>query len=250
MPRWCLSLPMPAAPTSPLRLHHSSLPIAVDSPSRHPLMSSCSRAVHRHLSPSITVHRHAVHHCQVTITPSLFIHRHCNCSTLPSRSCCPSPCIAIKEPSRHPLPRATPFITVEEPSITVNPSTPFKPPSLRPLLSITVESPSCRPLSPHRAVHHRQVAIVPSFAVHRHCNHSPSAMRSRNPSLSIAADKPLHLPSPSSRHRAVHCCPSLSITIVISVHHHRHRDRAVPRSIAVEEPPHRPSQSRSHCAIH
>jgi len=117
--------------------------------------------------------------------------------------------------------RAAPSITVEEPSIAVNPSTAFKLPSLRPLLSIAVQSPSCRPSSSHRTIHHCQAAIAPSFAVHRHCNHSPSVLHSRHPSPSIAAEKPSRLPSPSSRHRAVHCHPSLSIAVVIAVHHHR-----------------------------
>ena len=183
MLHWHLSLPLPAAPTLPSRLHCSSSPIAVDSPSRRPLMSSCSRAVHRHPLPSITVHRHTVHHRQIAIAPSLSIHHHCNRSPSPSRSCCPSEYIAIKEPSRHPLPsrsrravhcrRATPSITIEEPSIAVNPSTAFKLPLLRPLLSIAVELPSCCPSSTHCAVQHRQVAIAPSFAIHRHCNHRP-----------------------------------------------------------------------------
>ena len=148
MPRWRLSLPPPAAPISPSRLHRSSSPIAVNSPSRGPLMSSCSRAVHHHPSPSITVHRHAVHHRQVAIAPSLSVNHHCDRSPLPSRYRCPSPYIAIKMPSRHPSPstsrravhcrcaihcrRAAPSITVEEPSIAVNPSTAFKLPSLRP----------------------------------------------------------------------------------------------------------------------
>ena len=231
MPRWRLSLPPPAAPISPSRLHRSSSPIAVNSPSRGPLMSSCSRAVHHHPSPSITVHRHAVHHRQVAIAPSLSVHHHCNRSPSTSRSRCLSPYITITEPSRHPSPprsrraihccRAAPSLTVEEPSIAVNPSTAFKSPLHRPLLSIAVQSPSCRTLPSHHAVHHRQVAIAPSFAVHRRCNHSPSVLHSRHPSPSIAAEKPPRLPSPSSRHRVVHRCPSPSITFVIAVHHHR-----------------------------
>jgi hypothetical protein len=210
--------------------------------------------------PSIAIHRHAVHHRQVAIVPSLFVHQHCDRSPSPSRSRCPSPYIAIKEPSRHPSPSrsrcavhcrcAVPSITVKEPSIAVNQSTAFKSPSLRPVLSIAVESPSCHPSLLHHAVHHHQDAIAPSFAVHRRCNHIPSASHSRHPSPSIAAKKPSRLPSPSSRHRAVHCRPSLSITVVIAVHHHPRRDRAVPRSIAVEEPPYRPSASRSHHAVH
>ena len=217
-------------------------------------------AVHRHPSQSFTVHCHAIHHRQVAIALSLSVHHHCDRSPSPSRSCCPSPYIAIKEPSRHPLPsrsccaihchRAVPSTTVEEPSIAVNQSTAFKSPSLRPLMPIAVESPLCRSLSSHCAVHHRQVAIVPSFAVHCRCNHSPSASLLRHSLPSIATKEPSHLPSPSSRHRAVHHLPSLSITVVIAVHHHRHHDRAVPRSIAVEEPPRCPSPSRSHRAVH
>ena len=163
-------------------MHRSSLPITGDSPSRRPLMSSCSRAVHRHPSPSITVHCHAIHQHQVTIAPSLSVHHHCDHSPSPLRSRCPSPHIDIKEPSRHPSPsrshravhchRATPTITVEEPYIAVNPFTALKSPSLRSLLSIAVELPSCHPSSLHRAIHHRQVVIAPSFAVHCCCNHS------------------------------------------------------------------------------
>ena len=139
--------------------------------------------------------------------------------------------------------RTAPSITIEEPSIAGNPSTAFKSTLLRPLMPITVELPLCRPSSSHRAIHHRQVAIAQSFAVCCHCNHSPSASRSRHSLPSITAKEPSHLPSPSSRHRAVHCRPSLSITIVIAVHHHHRRDRAVPRSITIEEPP-------SHHAVH
>ena len=164
MPRWRLSLPPPAAPISPSRLHRSLSPIAVDLPSCRPLMSSCSRAVHCHPSPSITVHRHAVHHRQVAIAPSLSAHHHCDRSPSPSRSRCPSPYITIKEPSRHPSPsrsrRAALSITVEELSIAVNPSTAVKSPSLRPLLSIAVELPLCRPSLSHHTVHHRQVKRV------------------------------------------------------------------------------------------
>ena len=147
MPHWRFSLPPPAAPTSPLRLHRSSSPIAVGSPSHRPLMLSCSRAVHRYPSPSITVHRHAVHHRQVAIAPSLSVHHHCNRSPSPSRLRCPSPYITIKEPSHHPSPSMS---------------------------SRSVHMPS------HRTVHHRrgaihrcqsvycfQVAVALSIAVHR-----------------------------------------------------------------------------------
>ena len=259
MPRWRLSLPLPAAPTSPSRLHRSSSPIAVNLPSRRPLMSSCSCAVHCHPLPSITIHHHAVNHRQVAIAPPLSVHHHCDRSPSPLRSCCPSPYIAIKELSHHPLPsrsrrrRATPSITVKEPSIAVNPSTAFKSTSLRPLLSIAIELPLCRPSSSHRAVHHRQVAITPSFAVHRRCNHSPSASCSRHPSPSIAANKPSRLPSLSSRHRAVHRCPWLSITVVIGPSPspsqsrcpllYRRQGAAAP-SITIKEPSRCPLTSR------
>jgi hypothetical protein len=149
MPHWPLSLPPPAVPTSPSRLHHSSSPIAVDSPLRHPLMLSCSCAIHCHPLPSIAIHCHpspsiaihcrAVHHRQVAIAPSFAVHHHCNHSPLPSRSHCPIPSIAVKEPSHHPS-----------------------------------------PLRSRRAVHHHQgaihccqsihcfqIAVAPSIAVHR-----------------------------------------------------------------------------------
>ena len=146
--------------------------------------------------------------------------------------------------------RAASSITVEEPSIADNPSIVFKLPLLYPLLSIAVESPSCRPSLSRRAIHHFQVAIAPSFAVHRRCNHSPSVLRSHHPSPSIAAEELSCLTSPSSCHCAIHCPPSLSITVVIAVHHHCHCDCTVPRSITVEEPPHHPSPSGIHCAVH
>ena len=153
MPHWCLSLPPPAAPTLPSRLHRSSSPIAVDSPSPRPLMPSI--AIHRSPSPSIAM-------------PSIT-------DKSPSRRPYPSITIAIAvhrrrasagdEPSHHPSPstsrravhcrRAAPSITVEEPSIAVNPSTAFKSLSLRPLMPIAVESLLCRPSSSHRAIHHR-----------------------------------------------------------------------------------------------
>ena len=149
MPRWRLSLPLPAAPTSPSRLHHSSSPITVDSPSCHPLMSSCSCAVHCHPSPSITVHCHTVHHRQVAIAPSLSVHHHCNRSPSSSRLRCPSPYIAIKELSCRPLP-----------SIAIAPCHP-SPSRSRPSLSIRLllssrrRSVHCCPLllSRRRAFH-------------------------------------------------------------------------------------------------
>ena len=153
MPRWCLSLPLPAARTSPSHLHHSSSPIAVYSPSHCPLMSSCSRAAHRHPSPSITVHCHAVHHRQVTITPSLSVHHHCNCSPSPSRSCCPSPCIAIKEPLLHPLPsRSRRTVIAVAPRCDCS-SSPLPSQSRCPVpRSIAIEEPPHRP-SPSRSHH-------------------------------------------------------------------------------------------------
>ena len=48
MPRWSWSLPPPAAPTSPSCSHPSSLSIAVESPSRRHLPSSCRCTVHHH----------------------------------------------------------------------------------------------------------------------------------------------------------------------------------------------------------
>jgi len=208
MPRWHLSLPLPVAPTSPSRLHCSSSPIAVDSPSRHPLMSSCSRAIHCHPSPSITVHCHAAHHRQVAIarqvdiTPSLSDHHHCDCSPSPSHSCCPSPYIAIKEPSRHPLP-----------SIAVAPRR-RSPSRSRPSLSIRLLLSSCR-----RSVHCCPSLLSRRRAVHRH-----------RTAPSITVKSPLRHPLPSiTRSR----CPSL----------YRRRGAAAP-SIAIKEPSRRPLTSR------
>ena len=159
MPCWPLSLPPPAAPTSPSHLHRSLLPIAVNLDGELQSRSPSPAFAGHH------VHHHAIPHRQVAITPSLSIYHHCDCSPSPSRLRRPSPSIATKEPSRHPLPsrsrsavhccRAAPSITVEEPSIAVNPSTAFKSLSLRPLMPIAVESLLCRPSSSHRAIHHR-----------------------------------------------------------------------------------------------
>ena len=184
-------------------------------------MSSCSRAVHRHPSPSITVHRHTVHHRQVAIMPSLSVHHHCNRSPSPSRLCCPSPYIAIKELSRHPSPSksccavhcrcAVPSITVKEPSmLAVNLSTAFKSPSLRPLLSVAVESPPCLSLSP-------------SIAVHHHCDRSrsPSSLRLRCPSLYC---------------RLHRCQGALTVKRLLSTVHHRPVAIVVALSIAVSHP--------------
>jgi len=155
-----------------------------------------------------------------------------------------------------------PSITIKEPSIAVNPSIAFKSPSLRPSLSIAVELPLCCPLPSCRAVHYRQVAIVPSFAVHCHCNHSPLASRLCHPLPSIAPKEPSRRPSPSSCHCVVHRRPLLSITVVIAVHRHCRRNRAVPchlsmsrsaaPSIAIKEPSRRPLMSRrtiQHCQV-
>jgi hypothetical protein len=62
MPLWPLSLPPPAAPTSPSRSRHSSWSIAIESPSRHPSPSSW---------------RCAVHHRQVAIVPTIVVHHRC-----------------------------------------------------------------------------------------------------------------------------------------------------------------------------
>ncbi len=216
MPRWHLSLPLPAAPTLPSRLHHSSSPIAIDSPSRRPLMSGCSRAVHRQTLPSVTVYRHAAHHRQVAIAPSLSIHQYCDRSPAPSCLCCPSPYIAIKELSRHPLPsrsrcaihcrRAALSITVKEPSIAVNPST----------ISSCRRSVHCCPLllSCRRAIHRHRTA--PSITV---------KLPSRRPLPSIAVAITVH----QHRARAIPCRPSRPI----SRRAFHHRQVVIALSIAV-----------------
>jgi hypothetical protein len=201
-------------------LHRSSSPIAANSPSRGPLMLSCSRAIHHHPSPTITVHRHAVHQCQVTIAPSLSVHHHCNRSPSPLRSCCPSPSLTVHHHQRAVAP------------------------------SITVKEPSRRPLPSRRTVHYRrgavhrcqsvycfQVAVAPSIAVH--CC-SVAIM----PSIAVA----LRRPSPSSRHRAVLRRPSplqsqfISVALVPSLAVHRRREAVAP-SITVKSPSRRPSLS-------
>jgi len=147
--------------------------------------------------------------------------------------------------------RTAPSITVEEPSIAVNPSTAFKSPPLRPLLSIAVESPSC-------------LSLLPSIAVHHSCDRSPSPspLRSCCPWLyrhqeaaapSIAVKEPSRRPLTSRRavhHRrvAVHCrqsvhCFQVSVTPSIAIHR---RQVAVVPSIAV----HHPLLLSLSCAIH
>ena len=71
MQHWPLSLPPPAAPTSPSCLRCSSLSIAFESPSRHPLPSSW---------------RCVVHHRQAAIAPSIVVHHRCARGPLPSHS--------------------------------------------------------------------------------------------------------------------------------------------------------------------
>ena len=108
MLRWHFSLPLPAAPTLPSRFHRSSSPIAADSPSRPPLMSSCSRSIAVHHRPSPCRPSPPSHHCVILIHPprlrsqssavalvlSLTVHCH-------QRAIAPS--ITIKELLRHPL---------------------------------------------------------------------------------------------------------------------------------------------------
>ena len=96
------------------------------------------------------------------------------------------------------------------------------------------ESLSCRPSPSRHAVHHCQVAIAPSFAVHCHCNRSPLALHSRRPSPSITAKEPLGRPSPLSCQFAIHCHPS-------PLQSQSSRDGAIPC---------RSSPSRSCCAVH
>jgi hypothetical protein len=111
----------------------------------------------------------------VTTSPSTCHH------ASPSRSRCTVHC-------RH----AAPSITVEEPSIAVNPSTAFKSPSLRPLLSIAVESPLCLSLLPSISVHHR-CDCSPSPSPLRSC--CPWLYRRRGaPAPSIAVEEPPRRP--------------------------------------------------------
>ena len=196
MPRWRLSLPPPAALTSPSCLHRSFWPHCrqlVITPSLDVEWKSCrplpSIAVHHRPSPrrpSLPSSHHAVlirpsplqlQSIAIALALSLTVHRH-------QRAVAPS--IAVKEPSRHPLP-------------------------LR------------RTVHHHRGAVHRcqsvycfQVAVAPSIAVHRfHC---------RSPSLSItvviavhhhrrcdhavprsiAVEEPPRHPSPSRSHHAIH----------------------------------------------
>jgi hypothetical protein len=220
MPRWRLSRPLPAAPTSPSRLHRSSSPITVDSPSCRPLMSSCSCAVHCHPLPSITIHRHTVHHRQVAIAPSLSVHHHCNRSPSPSRSRCPSPYTTIKEPSRHPLPSRSrrAFVAPCHPSLSR--SRPLL--SIRLLLSSRRRSVHCCPslLSRRRAIHRRRMApsitikspshrplpfIAIAITVHQH--HARAIPRRPSPPISRRAFH--HCQVAIAPSIAVHCCPSL-----------------------------------------
>ena len=193
-------------------------------------MSSCSRAVHRHQLPSITFHRHAVHHRQVAIAPSLSVNHHCDRSPLPSRYRCPSPYIAIKMPSRHPSPSTSRRAVHCRCAIHCRRAAPSS--RSRPSLSIRLLLSSCR-----RSVHRYTSLLSRRCAIHR----------SRT-APSITVKLPLRRPYPS-------------ITIAITVHHHRasavphrtsssksrhainRRQRAVVPSIAVV--PRRPSPSRS-----
>ena len=135
MPHRRLSLPPPAAPTSPLRLHRSSSPhchrlaitpsLDVELQSRHP---SPSIAVHHRPSPcrpsppsrhhAILIHPSPLQPQSIVIalTLCLTVHRHYLCDHSPSPSLSQSRCpslycrrgaaassIAVEEPSRSPL---------------------------------------------------------------------------------------------------------------------------------------------------
>jgi len=177
MPRWRLSLPPPAAPTSPSRSRRSSSSIAIESPLCRPLPSSCRRVVH---------------HRQVAITLSIVIHHHCTCGLLPLRSRYSSSSIPVKSLS-----------SIPSPSIVVE--------------SIAVEWPSRSPLplSCRHIVHHRQVAIAVHCRQSVHCC-PPVAVTPSNAIESIAVKSPtlcplpsiaIHCPLPLSRRCIVHCCP-------------------------------------------
>jgi len=195
MPHWPLLLPPPAAPMLPSRSHRYSSSIAVKLPSRRPLQL-----------------RHAIHHRQVAIVPSIAVHHNCARGQLPflsrcslSRSLCTIHCR-----------RATPSIIVKETSIAIH-CCPL--PSICPLLS------SCR-----SAVHRRPSPSIPL------------------PLVAVAPSIAVHYPSPFRRCCAVHCCPRHRAvycrqianapshrTLVSSIHHRRAVNccRAVNRCRAV-----------------
>ncbi len=141
-----------------IMLAPSSLSIVVMSPTRHPLPSSCLRAVHCRCTPlPITIELSSC--CPLlSIAVALKVHRRCTCA-IPH---CPSLSRSWGAvPCRHSIHghRATLFITVESPSIAIH---------CHPLLAIHLLLLSCRcvvhccplPLSPLllsccRAVHCR-----------------------------------------------------------------------------------------------
>ena len=161
MPRWPLSLPPPAAPTSTSLSRRSSSSIAIELPSCHPSTLSC---------------RCAVHHHQVAIMPYIVVHHCFACVPLPLRSCRSSSSIPIKSPLSGPLPSiAIESIAVECPLRRRSPSIAVH----RPLPSMSRSSwffaincpPSHHPspLSPSPFSHHRAVHCCPlPSTVHRH----------------------------------------------------------------------------------
>ncbi len=158
MPRWRLSLPPLAAPTSLSRSRRSSSSIAIESPWPCPSLSSC---------------RHVVHHRQVAIALSIVIHHHCACGRSPSCSRRSSLSILVESSS-----------SIPSPSIVVE--------------SIAVEWPSRSPLplSCHHIVHHRQVAIAVHCRQSVHCC-PPVAVTLSNAVESIAVKSPTLCPLPS-----------------------------------------------------
>ena len=226
-------------------------------------------------SPSIAIHRHAVHHRQVAIAPSLSVHHHCNRSPSSSRSCCPSPYIAIKEP--HPIHCHQGAVV---PSIAIGPRRP-SPSRSRSSLSIRLVLSSrrcsvhCCPslLSCRRAVHRRRTA--PSITVKLPLHHPL-------PFIAIAITvyqrcaRPIPCgPSPPISRRAFHhrqvaiapsiavrCCPSpllsqsitiaiaIALSLALSLSRSRHTVHPHQGAIApsIDVPPHRPSPS-SRCPL-
>ena len=126
------------------------------------------------------------------------------------------------------------------------------------LLSILVESPSCRP-SPSSRRHGRTVpcrrvaiAVVPSLAIaprppspsicHRAIHRRPSPLCSRSIAAalaqSLAIEEPLRRPLPSRSHRVIHCrrcqgaiAPSLAVE-----EPRRRRPLLLPSILAIKEP--------------
>ena len=176
-PRWRLSLPSPAAPTSPSCSRRSSSSIAIKLPSQRPLPSSCRRIVH---------------HRQVAIAPSIVIHHRCARGLYPSRSCRSSSSIPVESPSSIPLPSiAVESIAVEWPSRRPSPS-------------------SCR-----RVVHHRQVTIAVHCRQSVHCcptvavtpSNAIESIAVKSSSLRPLPSIVIRCPSLLSPRCIVNCCP-------------------------------------------